>query len=280
MCTQVSGSFSIHWVTCGPTGTAKDPDQVLGRLWGESWQNLHPPAPLGHGRRMIPQGESFFFLRSVVLHWFGGSRRMSHMRWAVLNDFAIPFPFKLPLLSLSDTCLNQCLPLQVMGWMYWGAHRPPLKSTKINTIIEIFSSWLHWGPRLGWLLWVCSSVARGVNHLALFDFCYWYESASPTIKCLTVKHLGDREERQNKTVDVNLSNSISKLFLSWGLGRKSACLFVFVPAEMTKRRAQADWRRAEQAWLKCQGITHQSEPWSHHQPLLALCPAPKLTLIE
>lgn len=79
-------------------------------------------APLGHTRWMIPQGDFFLFF-ALELHWFGSSRQMSHMCWTVLNDFAIPFPFKLLLLFLSDTCLNQCLPLQVMGWMYWGAHR-------------------------------------------------------------------------------------------------------------------------------------------------------------
>lgn len=163
-------SFSIHRVTCGPTGTAKDPDQALGWL-GRIMAK--PPSSCSTGPRQTDDSsrwDFFFFLRSVELHWFDGSRRMSHMRWTVLNDFAIPFPFKLPLLSLSDTCLNQCLPLQVMGWMYWGAHRPPLKSTKINTIIEIFSSWLHWGPRLGWLLWVCSSVARGSKSSCIIWF--------------------------------------------------------------------------------------------------------------
>ena len=72
--------------------------------------------------------------------------------------------------SLTDTCLNQCLPRQVRGWMYRGAGSASLKSTKINTIIEIFSSWLHRGPRHGWLLWVRSLVARGSKSSCIIWF--------------------------------------------------------------------------------------------------------------
>lgn len=72
--------------------------------------------------------------------------------------------------SCSDTCLNQCLPRQVRGWMHPGARSPSLKSTKINTIIEIFSSWLHRGPRHGWLLWVRSPVARGSKSSCIIWF--------------------------------------------------------------------------------------------------------------
>lgn len=51
-----------------------------------------------------------------------------------------PVAFKFTPLSLSDTCLNQYLPLQVAGRMCPALHTALLKSTKINTIIEIFSS--------------------------------------------------------------------------------------------------------------------------------------------
>lgn len=53
---------------------------------------------------------------------------------------AAPAAFKFTPLSLSDTCLNQYLPLQVAGRMCPALHTALLKSTKINTIIEIFSS--------------------------------------------------------------------------------------------------------------------------------------------
>lgn len=150
-----------------------------------------------------PTGRIFIFFTLAELHWFGSIGWMSHTHWTMLDDFAILFPFKLPVRFLPDTCLNQCLPLQVMGWAERGAQQPPLKSTKINTIIEIFSSWLHPSLGLGWLLRVGSLVARGSKSSCIIWFCYWYEAASPSIKCLTVKHHGDgqgsgKEKRKRK----------------------------------------------------------------------------------
>lgn len=100
----------------------------------------------------------------------GRCHTLTHTHWTMLSDSDVLFPFKLPPRFLADTCLNQWLPLQVMGPVFSAECRPPLKSTKINTIIEIFSSWLHWGLGLGWLLSVRSPVARGSKSSCIIWF--------------------------------------------------------------------------------------------------------------
>lgn len=186
-----------------------------------------------------PTGRIFIFFTLAELHWFGSIGWMSHTHWTMLDDFAILFPFKLPVRFLPDTCLNQCLPLQVMGWAERGAQQPPLKSTKINTIIEIFSSWLHPSLGLGWLLRVGSLVARGSKSSCIIWFCYWYEAASPSIKCLTVKHHGDgqgsgKEKRKRKKGEKKKSMWACKMvsvlfFFHWAskqILRACLCLFL------------------------------------------------------
>lgn len=125
----------------------------------------------GPWQRWFLQVNSF---SSAELPWFGSIGWMfythTQTHWTMLSDSAVLFPFKLPPHFLADTCLNQCLPLRVIGLMFYATHQPPLKSTKINTIIEIFSSWLHWGPGLGWLLSVCSPVARGSKSSCIIWF--------------------------------------------------------------------------------------------------------------
>lgn len=69
---------------------------------------------------------------------FTAARKMSSPPGSALG--CSPVAFKFTPLSLPDTCLNQYLPLQVAGRMCPALHTALLKSTKINTIIEIFSS--------------------------------------------------------------------------------------------------------------------------------------------
>lgn len=65
----------------------------------------------------------------------------------------------------------------------------------------------------------------GVNHLALFDFCYRYETAGPSIKRLPVKHRGGGGERESpRTCKTQALN----FFFLW---QPHISEFIFVPVE-------------------------------------------------
>ena len=73
-------------------------------------------------------------------HFCSRQRTKCHPRPVPRAMCCSPVAFKFTPLSLPDTCLNQYLPLRVAGRMCPALHTALLKSTKINTIIEIFSS--------------------------------------------------------------------------------------------------------------------------------------------
>lgn len=60
-------------------------------------------------------------------------------------------------------------------------HTPP----RINTIIEIFSTWLGLACRLGRLLGLCSLVARGSKSSGIIWFLFQIWNRYAAIKCLT-----------------------------------------------------------------------------------------------
>lgn len=135
-----------------PSGAAPVPPPSLrtapgpGPGWRASLGGAGPPwwpAGRGDGGRpalIVSMGDDFQGEISSSVESLSFRRRTKcHPRPAPGRGRS-PVAFKFTPLSLPDTCLNQYLPLQVVGRMCPALHTALLKSTKINTIIEIFSS--------------------------------------------------------------------------------------------------------------------------------------------
>lgn len=126
-----------------PQDSSRPPSRLAAHLSGAP---ALPGGPPGHGdggrpALIVSMGDDFQGeISSSVESLSFRQRTKCHPRPAPPAVCCSPVAFKFTPLFLPDTCLNQYLPLQVVGRMCPALHTALLKSTKINTIIEIFSS--------------------------------------------------------------------------------------------------------------------------------------------